>query len=92
MKTDVSLLSIERDTLKKNLEELSKILNSVSKSKKKYVDVSGKMISLIKEMLISSRGWMSDEDLDAQAIALLEEYKDLKYGIQRGRRNSKKIL
>lgn len=92
MKTNISLLSIERDTLNKNLEELSKILNSVSNSKKKYVDISSKMISLIKEMLVSSRGWMSDEDLDAQAIELLEEYKDLKYGIQRRRRNSKEIL
>ena len=92
MKTNISLLSIERDTLNKNLEELSKILNSVSNSKKKYVDIYSKMISLIKEMLVSSRGWMSDEDLDAQAIELLEEYKDLKYGIQRRRRNSKEIL
>lgn len=85
MNIDVSLLSIEIDTLKKNLDELSKALGSVSKSKKKYVDISDKMIMLIKEMLVSSRGWMSDEDLDAQAIAILEEYKELKYGIQRRR-------
>lgn len=85
METDVSLLQIERDTLNKNLDELSNILNSVSKSRKKYVDISDKMIILIKEMLISSRGWMSDKDLDAQAIEILEEYKDLKYGIQRRR-------
>ena len=85
METNVSLLNIELDTLRRNLNDLSRQLGSVSNSKRAYSKICDKMILLIKEMLVSSKGWMTDEDLDAQAIAILEEYKNLINGIQRRR-------
>ena len=85
METNVSLLNIELDTLRRNLNDLSRQLGSVSNSRRAYSKICDKMILLIKEMLVSSKGWMTDEDLDAQAIAILEEYKNLINGIQRRR-------
>jgi hypothetical protein len=80
MSTNENMLKIERDTLERRLDELLLTFRKVNKSRDKYMKMSDEMREVIVEMLLSTKGWDSDKDIDQIASDILREYKRERYG------------
>lgn len=80
MSTNENMLRIERDTLERRLDELLITFRKVNKSRDKYMQLSSDMREVIVEMLLSTRGWDSDKDIDQIASDILSDYKRQRYG------------
>lgn len=77
---DNDLLRIEVDTLRKRISDLLINFQKVNKSRDKYMQLTSEMRGIIIEMLLSSKGWVSDKDIDRLALDILSDYKRTKYG------------
>lgn len=80
MSTNDDMLRIERDTLERRLDELLLTFRKVNKSRDKYMKLSDEMREIIVEMLLSTKGWDSDKDIDQIASDILRDYKRERYG------------
>lgn len=80
MSTNENMLRIERDTLERRLDELLLTFRKVNKSRDKYMKLSDEMREVIVEMLLSTKGWDSDRDIDQIASDILRDYKRERYG------------
>lgn len=80
MSTNENMLRIERDTLERRLDELLLTFRKVNKSRDKYMKLSEEMREVIVEMLLSTKGWDSDRDIDQIASDILRDYKRERYG------------
>jgi hypothetical protein len=80
MNTNENILRIERDTLEKRLEEVLRNFSKVNHSRDKYMKISQEMKDVITDMLLSTKGWDSDKDIDQIASDILREYKNTRYG------------
>lgn len=80
MSTNENMLRIERDTLERRLDELLLTFRKVNKSRDKYMKMSDEMREVIVEMLLSTKGWDSDKDIDQIASDILRDYKRERYG------------
>lgn len=80
MSTNENMLRIERDTLERRLDELLLTFRKVNKSRDKYMKLSDEMREIIVEMLLSTKGWDSDKDIDQIASDILRDYKRERYG------------
>lgn len=77
---DNDLLRIEVDTLRKRISDLLIDFQKVNKSREKYMALSSDMRGVIIEMLLSSKGWVSNNDIDKIALDILSDYKRTRYG------------
>jgi len=75
MSINESMLRIERDTLERRLDELLISFRKVNKSRSKYMTISSEMRDVIIDMLLSTKGWESDKDIDQIASDILSNYK-----------------
>jgi hypothetical protein len=80
MSTSENMLRIERDTLERRLDELLITFRKVNKSRDKYMQLSEEMRAVIVDMLLSTKGWDSDKDIDQIASDILREYKRERHG------------
>lgn len=80
MSTNENMLRIERDTLERRLDELLITFRKLNKSRDKYMRLSSEMREVIIEMLLSTKGWDSDKDIDQIASDILNDYKRERYG------------
>jgi hypothetical protein len=80
MSTNENLLRIERDTLEKRLEEVLRNFSKVNHSRDKYMKISTEMRDVIIDMLLATKGWNSDKDIDQIASDILKDYKNTRYG------------
>ena len=77
---DNDLLRIEVDTLRKRISDLLINFQKVNKSRDRYMSISYEMKIIIIDMLLNTKGWTSDRDIDKDALDLLSDYKREKYG------------
>ena len=80
MNTNEAMLRIERDTLERRLDELLISFRKVNKSRDNYKKMSSEMREVIIDMLLSTKGWDSDKDIDQIATDILNNYKRERYG------------
>lgn len=75
MSINENMLRIERDTLERRLDELLVSFRKVNKSRSNYMQITAEMREVIIEMLVSTKGWNSDKDIDQIASDILSNYK-----------------
>jgi hypothetical protein len=80
MSTNENLLRIERDTLERRLEEVLRNFRKVNHSRDKYMKISQEMRDIIVDMLLCTKGWDSDIDIDQIASDILRDYKNTRHG------------
>lgn len=80
MSINENVLRIERDTLERRLDELLISFRKVNKSRNRYMKISSEMREIIIDMLLSTKGWESDKDIDQIATDILNNYKNERDG------------
>lgn len=80
---DNNVIRVELDTIKSRHRELLANFQKVNRSRDTYMRISKKMMSVIIDMLLSSRGWSSDIDIDKVSIDIINEYNDIRNGDDR---------